>query len=113
MFIIQVTVFFLIWRWVNVYFVESVATTRKTLLYISEYTLHNLYLVSNAFCIFASLVINILQLYKTIIASWSPEKNNKFVHSASYGAQGKNILLLCRTEQRKKIYILRMIQRTD
>ena len=74
------------------YFVESWATTRKTLLYISKYTLHNLYSISNACCIFASLVINILQLYKTITVSRSPEKNNKFLHPASYGAQGKNIL---------------------
>ena len=85
---------------------ESVATTRKTLLYISKYTLHNLYSISNAFCIFASLVINILQFYKTIIASWSPEKNNKFLHSASYGAQGKNILHSCVVRSKeKKLYL--------
>ena len=88
------------------YFVGSVATTSKTLLYISKYALHNLYSISNAFCIFASLVINILQFYKTIIASWSPDKNNKFLHSASYGAQGKNILHCCVVRSKeKKLYL--------
>ena len=86
------------------YFVESVATTRKTLLYISKYSLHNLYSISNAFRIFASLVINILQFYKTIIASWSPEKNfytlrltepkeKIFYTLVSYGAKKKNLYL--------------------
>ena len=86
------------------YFVESVATTRKKLLYISKYTLHNLYSISNAFCIFASFVINsstklllphgaqkkIINFYTLRLTE---PKEKIFYTLVSYGAMKKNLYL--------------------
>ena len=67
--------------------------------------LHNLYSISNAFCIFASLVINILQFYKTIIASWSPVKLKNFYTLRLTEPKEKNILHSCVVRSKEKKFI--------